>query len=370
MPRQRPRLARTVLAACCWTALASAQATAPTEQPTSTLLIRLRARNLSLADARALVAALNERKVRDRLQANRILRGQCERRGRQFDKDAEKVLHRVATAAARVQREQLGYRGEEEVARLRAEALAVSHRQSLSKAMIQQEIDPRMTRLAELLLPDRSAIFATDARLDEALADLRRAHDELRAWHALYLATIAGLENTEDLGKHLRRYALLPEPGDRDAIERPIAFAMFAGLAMRPGDHKALLANEAIRERTPAEEYRGTLLLNRIRYELGLPLLVIDEKLSAAARDHSRDMATLQFFSHTSPVEGKRTFGQRAARFKTSAHAENIAAGQSTGEGAVRAWWYSPGHHKNMLGNHSRTGLGQHDRMWTQMFGG
>ena len=40
---------------------------------------------------------------------------------------------------------------------------------------------------------------------------------------------------------------------------------------------------------------------------------------------------------------------------------ENIAAGQDTGEGAIHAWWHSPGHHKNMLGGHGRVGLGRRD---------
>src|SRR5690606_23287980 len=105
-------------------------------------------------------------------------------------------------------------------------------------------------------------------------------------------------------------------------------------------------------------EYRGTLELNEIRYLLGLNLLLLDEKLSEAGRDHSKDMHTLKFFSHTSPVSGKEQFGKRAANFGTSAHAENIAAGQQSGHGAIQAWWYSPGHHRNMLGEHRRTGLG------------
>ena len=114
----------------------------------------------------------------------------------------------------------------------------------------------------------------------------------------------------------------------------------------------------------------GTFELNRIRYALGLGLLAIDEKLGNAARDHASDMLRLGFFSHTSPVDGKHSFGERAARAGTSASAENIAAGQATGRGAIEGWWYSPGHHKNMLGGHNRTGLGRADNLWTQMFGG
>ena len=148
------------------------------------------------------------------------------------------------------------------------------------------------------------------------------------------------------------------------------ARAVDAGLPMSASDQKGLERNAAAIGELPREEYLGTLKLNQIRYLLGLNLLRIDPKLADASRDHSKDMHTLGFFSHTSPVEGKQSFGQRAANFGTSAGAENIAAGQRTGASAIQAWWYSPGHHRNMLGGHRRTGLGQHETMWTQMFGG
>ena len=106
------------------------------------------------------------------------------------------------------------------------------------------------------------------------------------------------------------------------------------------------------------------------RAESGLATLRIDAKLGNAARDHSVDMRTQNFFSHDSPVDGKRTPWDRAARAGTSAGAENIAAGHDTGKSAIRGWWYSPGHHKNMLGNHARTGLGRSEGLWTQLFGG
>jgi uncharacterized protein YkwD len=80
-------------------------------------------------------------------------------------------------------------------------------------------------------------------------------------------------------------------------------------------------------------------------------------------------MQRLGFFAHESPVEGKRTPGDRAAKAGTSGGAENIARGQRTAKSANQAWWYSPGHHKNMLGGHARIGLGRKDDFWTQMFG-
>jgi len=116
--------------------------------------------------------------------------------------------------------------------------------------------------------------------------------------------------------------------------------------------------------------FTGIAELNRIRMRLGLGVLAIDVKLCAAARDHSADMLALGFFAHESPVPGKRTPGERAARFGTSAGAENIAFGQASGSEAITAWWYSPGHHRNLLSGAARVGLGRAGHHWTQMFGG
>ena len=70
------------------------------------------------------------------------------------------------------------------------------------------------------------------------------------------------------------------------------------------------------------------------------------------------------------PLSGLEGQIHRASRAGTSASSENIAQGHPTGESAVHGWWHSPGHHKNMLGGHARTGLGRHEQTWTQLFGG
>ena len=77
-----------------------------------------------------------------------------------------------------------------------------------------------------------------------------------------------------------------------------------------------------------------------------------------------------RFFSHTSPIEGKKSFQKRARNFDTSAGAENIAKGYDNGWSVINGWWTSPGHLKNMLGNHRRVGIGQHKKHFTMMLGG
>jgi uncharacterized protein YkwD len=43
--------------------------------------------------------------------------------------------------------------------------------------------------------------------------------------------------------------------------------------------------------------------------------------------------------------------------------------GYADGNAANLGWFHSPGHHKNMLGNHRRIGLGVSGQYYTEMFG-
>ncbi len=114
----------------------------------------------------------------------------------------------------------------------------------------------------------------------------------------------------------------------------------------------------------------GMQALNAMRIMCGLPALEYDPKLCAVAAGHSKDMNTLGFFSHESPVEGKKSFAERAAKAGTTASGENIYTGSGSPADALRAWFLSPGHHKNMFNSaNTRQGLGRVGRYWTQMFG-
>ena len=73
-----------------------------------------------------------------------------------------------------------------------------------------------------------------------------------------------------------------------------------------------------------------------------------DILFSAAAR-HSQDMATRNYFSHTTP-EGI-TFAQRlsAEGYSSFAAGENIAGGQGSVGEAMTSWLASEGHCRNIM---------------------
>ena len=133
-------------------------------------------------------------------------------------------------------------------------------------------------------------------------------------------------------------------------------------------DQKVMRDNAALRGQISSEEYAVVFLTNQYRVLMGKPALRLNVKLCAASRDHSKDMKEKNFFDHVSPVPGKRTSADRAARFGTKAHGENIHEGSSTGESAFWSWFRSLGHHENMLEAYGEMGAGAFETMWTEMF--
>jgi uncharacterized protein YkwD len=118
-------------------------------------------------------------------------------------------------------------------------------------------------------------------------------------------------------------------------------------------------------------------LVNQERAAQNLYSLSWDTELHDAAHSHSVDMATNNYFSHTS--QDGRTFSDRiaAAGYEYNTAGENIAAGYSTPEAAMNGWMNSDGHKANIL-NSSYCDLGvgyaydsgsTYGHYWTQDFG-
>ncbi|MEM2980342.1 MAG: CAP domain-containing protein [Thermoproteota archaeon] len=120
-------------------------------------------------------------------------------------------------------------------------------------------------------------------------------------------------------------------------------------------------------------------LINQYRQQNGVSPLAVSNALTTAAQLHSEDMATNNYFSHTS-LDG-RTFVDRirqAGYTYDTWLGENIAAGYSTAQSVFNAWKNSPGHNANMLNpNFKVIGIGlaysassTYKWYWTTDFGG
>jgi uncharacterized protein YkwD len=144
-------------------------------------------------------------------------------------------------------------------------------------------------------------------------------------------------------------------------------------MATKPEDaavRRVMEENVTLAEKIDAKEVAGMHALNAMRIMCGLRPLLYDPKLCNAARAHCSDMEAKGFFSHKSPVPGKTTPADRAKLAGTTASGENIYRGSGSPVNAIKAWFLSPGHHRNMLrDSNTRQGLGRVGEYWTQMFG-
>jgi uncharacterized protein YkwD len=115
-------------------------------------------------------------------------------------------------------------------------------------------------------------------------------------------------------------------------------------------------------------------LTNVERGKVGCGALRADSRLTDAARLHSQDMVTKNYFSHTGSNGSTFVTREQAAGYP-SPSAENIAWGQRTPADVMNAWMNSAGHKANILscGSHA-VGVGvvlnaQGAPYWTQDFG-
>jgi uncharacterized protein YkwD len=90
-------------------------------------------------------------------------------------------------------------------------------------------------------------------------------------------------------------------------------------------------------------------LVNARRAEAGCPAVRSNDKLTAAARAHSADMAARNYFSHVTPEGVKFSTRISDAGYRWSGAAENIAKGQRTPAEVMNSWMNSTGHRANIL---------------------
>jgi uncharacterized protein YkwD len=112
-------------------------------------------------------------------------------------------------------------------------------------------------------------------------------------------------------------------------------------------------------------------LTNAQRTQHGCGALRTDAKLTAAAQQHSEDMAARDYFDHNTP-EGRTPWDRIEAQGYPQPSAENIAMGYPTAQAVVEGWMNSPGHAANILNCDSHAigvGYDPAGNYWTQDFG-
>lgn len=164
-------------------------------------------------------------------------------------------------------------------------------------------------------------------------------------------------------GKYLIRVSPMQQGNSRDRL-------MLKPIGLRAG-----VARHASRF-----AYRVLQLTNAFRQQHGLKPLRWNDRLAAAAQQHSQNMATQDFFAHQG-LDGASAQARGSASGYLGGIGENIAAGQPTPKAVVQAWINSPPHRVNLLdsryreigvgffNNPSDRGLVNYRYYWAQNFG-
>jgi len=194
--------------------------------------------------------------------------------------------------------------------------------------------------------------------------------------HALCAAAVAavalgGLTAFTGLGD------AAPQPVGAAAPETHEVAAVAVRSTVTPRTTRARPRPTAAPRPTTTAAAPATQILTRVnaeRAKAGCKAVVLDPRLTAAAAGHAQDMATNNYFSHTS--RDGRTFVDRIkAQGYPVPRSENIAAGQPTVTAVMDAWMASAGHRANILdcsavamGAASANG-GSYGIYWVQTFG-
>jgi uncharacterized protein YkwD len=110
-------------------------------------------------------------------------------------------------------------------------------------------------------------------------------------------------------------------------------------------------------------------LVNQERKEAGCDPVTVDDRITAAAEDHSQDQADMGKMTHTGS-DGS-TVGKRVTRagYTWSKVGENVASGTTSPERVMELWMNSDAHRENILNcAFENIGVGRVDGYWTQDF--
>lgn len=128
----------------------------------------------------------------------------------------------------------------------------------------------------------------------------------------------------------------------------PLLCVLAAGCAEAPGPLTPAAPRLALEQVSlqPEEARDG---INRYRASRGLPPLVIDTRLTAAAQRHAEDLSSHDRISHRGS-DGTNPWDRvRATGYKARLAAENVGVGQRSFEEVLQGWKDSPGHNRNLL---------------------
>ncbi len=230
--------------------------------------------------------------------------------------------------------------------RLRKTILRYSTSESLTKQQVQTHIDPALAKLEGLLVLPLE-------ELTKIVPSLQTQREEILTDLALCRELLA------ELPKEVAAKAIpaLPEEARSEGnLARAEKKANLQVVTMSSTARRILAKNTELFAQIDSAEADGVFALNRLRILVGLDPLLADLRIATRARGWSKEMESTKNFKHMKLSDG--------------VSGENIAMGKTQGAATIQQWWYSPGHHRNMMRSRfRRVGLGRSGNYWTQQFG-
>jgi len=246
-----------------------------------------------------------------------------------------------------------------EVHALRAEVLAMRELgDGLTVELLREKGLPALAKLREYLMVSPEDVLASDDKLEVRRERLLELGEQLR-------------RARDAIGAEFKAKDPPPSTPFPQALAEYESAATIESLPISPNSKAMFAANSQQARRLDPQSVAAIRRCNLTRALLGLSVLQLDPRLIKAGVIHSKDMETHKFFDHTSPVKVHETPAHRARLAGTTASGENIYVSSKDMPGDVvsDAWFTSPPHHRNMLGDHRRVGVGRHGKYFTQVFG-
>lgn len=322
---------------------------------------------------------------------------------RKKDEGASNKFVTATVAEGELQAEALGYAMLAQFQKIEKRVDASAVRKNVDKMVAERERLDAARKHAKDLIFDSATYFypykppavssAKHAEYNRVQADVNARVSALRAvWKQSTIklnvpkALAADLQDLDWLATQMSRYGALPDGESIASMLAPMAWAQalehgevitVQNFCLTPEERwqraswRRIEAFNAATQKELSPAARQLLkITNDYRGMFGHRPLAGVKSACAGSQGHADEMSRLGYFSHMSPVPGRRTPGERMRLAGyTFGVSENIAI---TGGAlaAHNAWCTSSGHHRNLLmASHREIGIGANGRYWVQNFG-
>lgn len=322
---------------------------------------------------------------------------------RKKDQSAGNKFITATVAEGELQAEALGYAMLAQFQKIEKRVDASAVRKNVDKMVAERERLDVARKYAKDLIFDSATYFypykppavssAKHAEYNRVQADVNARVSALRAvWNQSTIklnvpkALAADLQDLNWLATQMSRYGALPDGESIASMLAPMAWAQalehgevitVQNFCLTPEERwqraawRRIEAFNAATQKELSPAARQLLkITNDYRGMFGHRPLAGVKSACAGSQGHADEMSRLGYFSHMSPVPGRRTPGERMRLAGyTFGVSENIAI---TGGAlaAHNAWCTSSGHHRNLLmASHREIGIGANGRYWVQNFG-